>query len=153
MKKSKFPVWKICSEWWLNTVYGILHCIWEHWFRRVPVSNLLYRNHQFNWPFCMLLRLHLHHIYCKQQLSFSLTLSNQQLAICLLQEQNSFPTQMLFTMGFHKNLIKSTVLKWNTVISVDITILLKIHQTSAVTSDKCSNLECIFSLLEACFYF
>lgn len=27
MKKSRFPVWKICSEWWLNTVYRILHCL------------------------------------------------------------------------------------------------------------------------------
>lgn len=91
----------------------------------------------------MLLSLHLHHIYRRHQLSFSLTLCNQE-ALCLLQEENNFPTQMLLIMGFHKNLMKSTVLKGNTVISVDITILLRVLLN---TSDKCSNLECIFSLL------
>lgn len=74
----------------------------------------------------MLLRLHLHHIYCKHQRSFSLTLCNQELAICLFQEENHFSTQMLFTTGFHKNLMQSTVWKGNTVISVDITILLTV---------------------------
>lgn len=148
MKKSRFPVWKICSEWWLNTfMESALHTgtlIYTH-----ATSNLLYRNHQFNGPFCMLLRLHLHHIYCKHQRSFSLTLCNQELAICLLQEENNFSTQMLFTTGFHKNLMQSTVWKGNTVISVDITILL----TVLLNTDKCSNLECVFFRLQACFYF
>lgn len=53
-----------------------------------------------------------------------------------------------FSRRLSQKLMKSTVLKENTVISVDITIILKVLLN---TSDKCSDLERVFSLLEACF--
>lgn len=82
MKKSRFPVWKVCSEWWLNTfMESALHTgtlIYTH-----AMSNLLYRNHHLTDRFACSSDFTSITFTVNTSVLFSLTLCNQELAICL----------------------------------------------------------------------
>lgn len=106
------------------------HYVCNTWVTRVPISNSLYSNYQFKGPFCMLLRLHYHHVYCVwlhvcNSFLSPFTLYNWVRVVGLLQERKQLPYSDAFTVGLHKRLIISTLLKWETVMSLDIIILLK----------------------------
>lgn len=71
-------------------------------------SKLLHSNHQFKWPFCMLLRLKLHRVYYlwfhvfNNSFLFSFPLRNRQLAVCLLQAGKLLSHSDARSTSFHK---------------------------------------------------